>query len=75
MLAGGYADDEDEGTSFWYTGEGGQEAKGRQVSDRGGGGQEAGELQGGRGRRPRAGRCLDVLEGEGAAWRPSEHRR
>ena len=34
VLAGGYADDEDEGTSFWYTGEGGQEAKGRQVCDR-----------------------------------------
>ena len=50
VLAGGYADDEDEGTSFWYTGEGGQEAKGRQVGDGGGraGGQgKAGELQGG----------------------------
>jgi hypothetical protein len=31
VLSGGYADNEDEGTSFWYTGEGGQDAKGSQV--------------------------------------------
>ena len=31
VLAGGYADDEDHGTSFIYSGEGGQSA-GRQVS-------------------------------------------
>lgn len=30
VLAGGYADDSDEGEAFWYTGEGGQE-KGKQV--------------------------------------------
>lgn len=30
MLSGGYVDDEDNGMSFWYTGEGGQE-KGKQV--------------------------------------------
>ncbi len=31
VLSGGYADDEDKGTSFWYTGEGGLDKKGVQV--------------------------------------------
>ena len=30
VLSGGYEDDDDSGTQFWYTGEGGQ-AKGKQV--------------------------------------------
>ncbi len=30
VLSGGYVDDEDNGMSFWYTGEGGQD-KGKQV--------------------------------------------
>ncbi len=36
VLSGGYVDDEDNGMSFWYTGEGGQE-KGKQVCVGGGG--------------------------------------
>mmetsp|Transcript_6265 Transcript_6265/g.13737 ORF Transcript_6265/g.13737 Transcript_6265/m.13737 type:complete len:611 (+) Transcript_6265:42-1874(+) len=32
VLSGGYADDEDEGSEFWYTGEGGQKGK-KQIND------------------------------------------